>query len=343
MKNENTTIDMHTHFIPPSFEMKAPSHSAWGARIEQRNGQKWAVHEQGFAYPFFETFLGGTAKLEDMDARGIDISLLSLSPTLFFYWINGSDARSFVRMANEELGEIARSSGGRLLGLAALPMQDPDAAAEELRFAVEELGLLGAQIGSSIEDRHLDHDSFSPLWEAADSLGVPIMLHPYYVGPRPGLEDYYLTNIFFNPTDTALAASRLIFSGLFERHSNLRIVLVHGGGFLPYQLGRLDHGWKVRSEPKEKIAKPPSAYLEHFYFDTITHNDAALAWLTEFMGDDRVLMGTDLPYDMGDDDPTTRIDRALSSEASKERVAGMNAMKLFGITQPTDGWKTDDS
>lgn len=333
MSGERTTIDIHTHFIPPSLEEEAPRHPAWGAHIEERDDQKWVVHEQGFAYPMFDTFLAGRAKLEDMDGRDIDISLLSLSPTLFYYWIGDSDARFFVRMANEELADITASSDGRLLGLAALPMQEPSAATKELRYAVEDLGLLGAQIGSSIEDRQLDADEFSPVWEAADDLGVPMILHPYYVGPRPGLEDYYLTNIFFNPMDTALAASRLIFSGLFDRFPGLRIVLVHAGGFLPYQLGRLDHGWRVRTEPKERISKPPSEYLHHFYFDTITHNDEALAWLAEFVGDDRVLLGTDLPFDMGDMDPVSRIERALTSEESKDRVAGANAMKLFGLAQ----------
>jgi aminocarboxymuconate-semialdehyde decarboxylase len=333
VSEQRTVLDAHTHFIPPSFEREAPRRPGWQAHVEQRNDQKWVIHDQGFAYPFFETFLAGTAKLADMDRRGISLSLLSLSPTLFYYWIDAAEARSFLRMANEELAEVSASSDGRLLGLAALPMQDPDAAAEELRYAVETLGLLGAQIGSSIEDRHLDADAFSPVWAAADELDVPMMLHPYYVGPRPGLGDYYLTNIFFNPMDTALAASRLIFSGLFERHRNLRILLVHGGGFLPYQVGRLDHGWRVRPEPKERISKPPTEYLDHFYFDTITHNDEALAWLAAFVGDDRILLGSDLPFDMGDMDPVGRIDRALDTEESKDRVAGENAMKLFGLTR----------
>jgi aminocarboxymuconate-semialdehyde decarboxylase len=333
MHEGRRVVDMHTHFIPSEFVTRADETPAWEARVERRNGSRWVVHDQGFAYPLDESFLGGDAKMEDMDERGIDVSIMSLSPTLFYYWIDAAESRSFARMANNALAEAVAASGGRLAGIASLPLQDPAGAADELRYAVEDLGLLGAQIGSSLERAPLDGDEFTPLWEAADELRTVLMLHPYYVGPLPGLEDYYLTNIFGNPMDTALAASRLIMSGLFERFSNLRIVLVHGGGFLPYQIGRLDHGWRVRPEPKQTVPRPPSDYLKHFWFDTITHNDRALAWLVEFVGDDRVLLGTDLPYDMGDQDPIGRVERSIAEESARELVAGRNTLKLFGLAE----------
>jgi aminocarboxymuconate-semialdehyde decarboxylase len=326
-------VDIHTHFIPEEFVRRANDTPAWQAHIEPRDGERWVVHDQGFAYPWFDTFLGGAAKLADMDQRQIDVSIMSLSPTLFLYWIDSGEGRAFARLANESLADVARESNGRLLGLASLPMQDPGAAAAELGHAVDELGLLGAQIGTSVEGRHLDAEQFAPFWDAADQLRAVLILHPYYVGPRPGLEDYYLTNSFGNPQDTALAACRLILSGLFDRWPNVRIVLVHGGGFLPYQAGRLDHAWHVRPEPKQKLHRPPTEYLSHFWFDTITHNDRALAWLADFVGDDRVMLGTDLPYDMGDGDPVGRVERSIASEEGRERVVGANATKLFGAAE----------
>jgi aminocarboxymuconate-semialdehyde decarboxylase len=326
-------VDMHTHFIPEEFVRRAGDTAAWQAHIEQRNGGPWVVHDQGFAYPFFDTFLGGDAKLADMASRHIDVSLMSLSPTLFLYWIGAADGCSFARLANESLAEVARGSNGRIEGVASLPMQDPAAAAEELRYAVEELGLRGAQIGTSVEGKQLDGEEFTPLWEAADALRTVLMLHPYYVGLLPGLEDYYLTNSFGNPQDTALAATRLIHSGLFDRFSRVRVVLVHAGGFLPYQMGRFDHAWRVRPEPKQRLQRPPSDYLEHYWFDTITHNDHALAWLVDFVGDDRVMLGTDLPYDMGDVDPVGRVRRSLASEEARGRVSGANASRLFNLKE----------
>lgn len=326
-----TVIDAHTHFMPASLAEEASRRPEWGIEISRRDGERWVTHEQGFSYPLDETFFGGEPKLADMDARGLDISLMSISPTLFFYWIGAADGMSFARYANDALAETVRRSDGRLAGVATLPMQDPEAAAEELRRAVEELSLRGAHIGTSVEGEYLDESRFAPVLEAADALGVPLIVHPYYVGPRPGLEQFYLTNIFGNPLDTALCASRLIFSGTFETFPNLKVMLVHAGGFLPYQVGRLDHGWEVRPEPKVQLDRRPSEYLDRFSYDTISHHDSALAWLVQLVGDERVVLGTDLPYDMGDPDPVGRVARLALAPESSERVAGANAARLFGI------------
>ena len=326
-----TVIDAHTHFMPASLPAEAARRPEWGIEITRRDGQRWVNHEQGFAYPLDETFFGEDAKLADMDSRGLDVSVMSISPTLFFYWIGAADGASFARYANDALADTVEGADGRLVGVATLPMQDPEVAAEELRRAVEELSLRGAHIGTSVEGAYLDEPRFIPLLEAADALGVPLIIHPYYVGPRPGLEQFYLTNIVGNPLDTALSAARLIFSGSFEVFPNLKVMLVHAGGFLPYQIGRLDHGWDVRPEPKVRLDRRPSEYLDRFCYDTISHHDSALAWLVQLVGDDRVVLGTDLPYDMGDQDPVGRVGRLELRPEAAERVTGANAAELFGI------------
>jgi aminocarboxymuconate-semialdehyde decarboxylase len=326
---QRDAIDVHTHFIPPEF-YEASDHPEWGAHVEDRDGTPWVVHEEGFAYPFDLTFLCAEEKFEDMRMRGIDLSIVSLAPTLFYYWIPVPDATAFARLSNDSLAKAVAESGGKLMALASIPMNDPEGSARELARAVEELGMVGAQIGTTVEGEYIDRDRFLPVWEAADHLHVPLVLHPYYVGPKAGYEDYYLTNIFVNPMDTTLAASRIIFSGLLDRFTNINLVLVHGGGFLPYQMGRLDHGWQVRREPKQKIAARPSDYLDRFYMDSITHNDSALEWLIERVGGDRVVLGTDLPFDMGDDDPVGRLDRVTKGE-TRTRIASTNAVELFGL------------
>jgi len=328
-----TVVDAHAHFIPGSLGAEAARRPEWGVEIGQRDGRPWVSHEQGFAYPLDETFFGGEAKLADMDARGIDFSVMSISPTLFFYWIGSADAASFARYANDALAETVRRSDGRLAGVATLPMQDPVAAAAELRRAVEELALRGAHIGTTVEGGYLDESRFAPVLEAADALGVPLILHPYYVGPMPRFEQFYLTNLLGNPLDTTLCASRLIFSGALEQFGDLKVMLVHAGGFLPYQIGRLDHGWAVRPEPKERLQRKPSEYLGRFYYDTVSHHDSALAWLVDLVGDERVVLGTDLPYDMADQDPVGRLDRLELAPAARERVAGANAARLFGVPE----------
>ncbi|MGH2736600.1 MAG: amidohydrolase family protein [Actinomycetota bacterium] len=326
----STVIDVHTHFIPEEF-FEAGEHPEWGARVEDRGGRPWIVHDQGFAYPFDPTFLCGDEKLADMRRRRIDVSVVSLAPTLFYYWIDSSDSIAFARMANDSLAKAVAGSGGALEGLASLPMQDPDAAADELRRAVHELGLVGAHVGTTIEGDYLDGDRYEVLWAAANELESPVVLHPYYVGSREGFEDYYLTNIFVNPADTTLAAARLIFSGVLDRYPKLTFVLVHAGGFLPYQMGRLDHGWSVRDEPKVSIDRRPSEYLDRFYLDTITHNDSSLRWLIDYAGE-RVVLGSDIPFDMADEDPVGRLERVVKSEAERARIGGGNAVDLFGLS-----------
>lgn len=333
MSTRKIVVDVHTHFVPPTLEEEARSHPAWGIRFEHRDEIPWVVHEQGFQYPVSETFWDPESKLADMDARGFDVSVMSLAPTLFHYWVDAAEGIALARMANDALAAMVEASGGRLVGLAALPMQDPADAARELHRAIEKLGFLGAHIGTTVENRTLDDPALDPVWEMASTLGVPVMLHPYYVSLRPGYEDFYLTNLFANPLETALAASRLIFSGTLDRFPELNFVLVHAGGFLPYQIGRFDHGWNVRPESKLRLGYLPSEALRRFYFDTITHHDAALSWLVELVGEDRVLLGTDLPFDMADDGPVARVERTISGERARELVEGVNAVNLFSVGQ----------
>lgn len=327
---EVQVVDVHTHFIPPFLLEEVSNHRSWQIRVEEKALLPWIQHEEGYGYPVQESFFAGAAKLADMDERAIDRSVLSLTPTLFFYWIDASAADEFCRRSNDFLAEACASSGGRLEGFASLPMQKPERAASELARAVKSLGCRGAAVGTNIEGVTLDDPSLYPVWEAADELRVPIMLHPYYVGPKVGYEDYYLTNTFVNPLDTAAAASRLIFSPVLDRFPNLTFLLVHAGGFLPYQIGRLDHGWSVRPEPKQYLQRPPSEMLDRFYFDTITHNDQALAWLIDLVGEDHVLMGTDLPFDMADVDPVRRLERVTEGER-RTKVAGRNTLELLGL------------
>jgi len=286
----------------------------------------WLVHPQGFRYPLADEFLDARAKLAQMDRLGIDVSALSSAPTLFFYDEPPERAVPFARRSNDALAELVAGER-RLEGLATLPLQAPADAAAELRRAVSELGFRGAQIGTNCGRQQLDAPELEPVFAAAAELEVALVLHPYYVGPKPGLEDFYLTNSVGNPLDTCVAAVRLIHSGILDRLPRLRVVLVHAGGFLPFQLGRFDHAYDVRPEPKAHISRRPSSYLDRFWFDTITHADPALEFLASLVGPDHLVVGTDLPFDMADAAPVDRVRRAgLDPDA-----LGANAVRLFGF------------
>jgi aminocarboxymuconate-semialdehyde decarboxylase len=292
------TIDVHTHYIPPDLLRDARNGAAIdGIRSAVLDGTEWLVHPQGFRYPVWATFHDVEARLASMDERRIDQAVVSISPTLFLYWARPDETVDFCRMANDALARFARASGGRIVAVATLPMQHPDAAVAELHRAVGELGLVGAEIGPAIEDTPLDDPSLRPVLTAAADLGVPLVVHPYYVGSRSGLDEFYLTNLIGNPLATTVCAARLILSGTLDQVGGLDLVLMHGGGYLPYQIGRLDHGHRVRPEASG-CRLPPSAYLDRFAFDTVTHAPAPLRFLVDLVGAERVVYGTDYPFDM---------------------------------------------
>lgn len=323
--------DIHTHFIPPGFlEQVRAGRGLDGIRVEQVDGAEWVAHPQGFRYPAHPTFYDLEAKLAHMDGLGIDVSVLSIAPTLFLYWLEDvAAAADFARQANEAMADFARRSGGRLYAMATVPLQDAEAAATELRHAVRELGHRGALIGTTMEDVPLDDPRLEPFFAEAEALGVPVVLHPYYVGSRPQFADFYMTNLIGNPLETCVAATRMIFSGFLDRHPSLEVVLVHAGGFLPYQIGRLDHGYAVRQETRGAIQQPPSAYLRRFHYDTITHAARPLAFLVDLVGADRVVLGTDIPFDMADERFGEHL--AMLEGEARAMVEGGNAARLFGL------------
>ena len=265
-----------------------------------------------------------------MDEAGIDIALLSIAPPLFLYWIEADGARGAASVMNDAIAAMVAAVPDRFAGLATLPMQDPDAAVAELRRSVQELGLRGAQIGANIEGLPLDDPSLRPVLEEAQRLRVPLLIHPYYVGSTSGLDDFYLTNLQGNPWQTAVAASRLILSGTLDALPNLDLILVHGGGHLLYQIGRLDHGHRVRPEAAAPLLAP-SEYLRRFHFDTLTHSADATRWLVEKVGADRVLFGTDMPFDMGESALEVQVPATRYAADALADITHRNAETLFRL------------
>jgi aminocarboxymuconate-semialdehyde decarboxylase len=331
-------IDTHTHFIP--MELVELLRAGQGPRdlslLEREGEDPLIVHENGLRYPVFPLFHDAAAKLEQMDRDGIEVSLISLSPSLLLYWAEPSETVSAHRVINDAAAAMAGRGGGRLHGVATVPLNDPPAAAAELRRARTELGLVGALIGTSVGDVMLDDPSLEPFFAVADELEVPVLVHPYtnmIAPPGPGLAGFHLANVIGNPTETFIAASRLIVGGVFDRHPGLRVQLVHAGGALPFQLGRLDHAYEARSETKSIARRPPSSYLENFLFDTIAFDPRALDFLIELAGPERVLFGSDLPFDMADMSAVELANRGDSDLA--EKILGGNAIAHYGLTVPT--------
>jgi aminocarboxymuconate-semialdehyde decarboxylase len=325
-------IDAHAHVIPPALvDAMRDGLAPDGIRLEPGGDRTWVVHRQGYRYPLLDDFHDVAARLATMDRHGIDVALLSIAPPLFLYWIEPQAGVAAARLINDAIAAMAEKAPDRFTGLATLPLQDPDAAVAELRRCVSTHRFRGAQIGPHAEGVPLDGERLRPVLAAAAELAVPLIIHPYYVGSSPDLDEFYLTNLQGNPWQTAVCASRLILSGALDALPELDIVLVHGGGHLPYQMGRLDHGHRVRPEAKGCV-HPPSAYARRFHYDTLTHSPAAARWLIDQVGADRVVLGTDIPFDMGAGSLGTQLEGIQLGETDRQAIAHANVERLFGLT-----------
>jgi aminocarboxymuconate-semialdehyde decarboxylase len=326
------TIDVHAHILSEEtirlLQSEAPKVAPKLTDIDEQFG---TLDVAGNVYRHFPR--GGwdlERRLADMSASKVDVQVLSVCPQTFLYGQPPALAAAFARIQNEQLAKLAKARPDHFLGIATLPMQAPNLAADELRHAMRTLGLRGAQIGSNIAGKNLDDPELEPVWAAAAELDAFILVHPINVAGMDRLGSYYLNNLIGNPLDTTIAAACLVFSGVLERYPSLKICLAHGGGFVPYQAGRFLHGWHVRQEPKKKLPKPPTDSLDRFLFDTIVHSKEVLEFLVGNAGAQRVLLGSDYPFDMGMPDGVLQV-RGLSIPAAEQAaILGDRARALLG-------------
>jgi aminocarboxymuconate-semialdehyde decarboxylase len=269
-------------------------------------------------------------RLRDMDANAVDVQVLSPTVFTFFYGQEPSLALTCSMLQNEDIVSVVRQHPGRFLGLGTVPLQAPLMAADELRRSMTTLGLRGAMIGSNVNGRNLDDPALEPFWAAAEELGAFIFIHPHAGVGAERMGSYYLKNLIGLPLETTLAAASLVFGGVLERHPGLKVCLSHGGGFVPYQAGRFQHGWEVRDEAKVKIKNPPSESLGRLFYDTILHSKINLEFLIDAVGPEHVLLGSDYPFDMGNLDCVARVQALSIPEASRDLVLGGYARTLLG-------------
>ncbi|MCC7104668.1 MAG: amidohydrolase [Chloroflexi bacterium] len=256
--------------------------------------------------------------LADMDRMKLDAAAICVMPPTLFYWTEPEVGARISRLSNEGIAEWTRAHPDRFLGLATVPMQDSALAVQELEHAVKILGFRGAEICTNINGLDLDHARFRPVLAAAARLGIPLFLHPQPAGDLRRIQDLFLTNLVGFPAESAIAAARLIFGGVFEELPDLRVILAHGGGYFPYQVGRLDHGWESRPEAKGRIPRKPSEYLANIYCDSLTHSDLSLRFLIDRVGVGHVVLGTDHPFAMGNAAPVDQV-RHLGLPFEQER------------------------
>ena len=331
-KTGTPRIDVHNHVIPlEMLQAIEREPNRYQMTIEVRDGRRRIVREGGHTFPVFEEFSDPAAKVASMDRRGLDIAFISPAPMVFFYWLDADTALEASRIINDGIASMAAAYPDRLRGMGTLPLQHPDAAVAELERVVKEHGFRSIELGTSVEREQLADARFRPVLKRAQELKVFIFAHPYAFTPECGLEGYYLRNLIGNPLQSTIMAANLMYSGALDELKQLKICLAHGGGYVPYQIGRFAHGHKVRKETRALTKTSPYKLMRRFCYDTLTHDPRALRYLIDLVGADRVTIGTDAPFDMGDEAPMDTV-RAVKRLTAKEReqICYRTALSLVG-------------
>ncbi|MHB8132141.1 MAG: amidohydrolase family protein [Mobilitalea sp.] len=324
---------MHAHIIPRACFDINESKAKWPILVVDGSGIETIqdYRRKGMAVNVAQ-MCDPEARIKTMEESDIDMQILSAPPSLMYYDIDIESSLTFSRKMNDNIAEIVRNYPRNFQGMASVPLQDPKIAADELDRAVSELGLKGVEILSNVNGLQLDWPDLAPFFEKAEKLNVPIFIHPYNVAGLDRMKKYYFANFIGNPVDTALAAAHIIFGGVLDKFPKLKICLSHAGGVLPYIIGRWDHGYNVRPEAKTEIHRLPSSYLRSFYFDTIAHSTTTLEFLIASMGADRVILGTDYPFDMADSYPVESVSKVIKlSKEDRSSILGGNVMVMFDI------------
>ncbi len=319
--------DVHNHAVPEAVMEFFAQEPAFGLKV---TGDRHLSGGPEGEYELEPAFYDADAKVANLESHGLEAAVISVDPPFFYYDIDAGASATLAEVVNDGLRNICAKRPDRLRWMATVPLQDPELAATMLAQQ-QRAGCVGVEIGTSTGARRLDDAALEPFWAATEELGLPVMLHPAYQHPHPGFDAFHLTNVIGNMLETTIAIERLILAGVLDRHPGVTVLIVHSGGYVAYQQGRLRHARQVRSYP-ESTPRDPAAYFGRVKFDCLTHDRQALEFLVAKVGADNVLMGTDLPCDMATPEPWTELVAATDYETAC-RIAGENVAEVFGLPQ----------
>lgn len=305
-------IDVHWHYMPASVAGRFPPAPAGHRPIPE--------------------LIDPVLQVAELDRRRIDLAAVSPTPMLLQYQLDPTDGLNLHREVNDGVAELVAAYPTRFVGLGTVPLQETALAVAELERAMQVKGLRGVMIGTNVNGRNLDEPEFRPFFRTAAEMGAFVFVHPMAVLAPERLSRYYLTNLFGNPAETAITIASLIFGGVYDECPALTCCFAHGGGAFSALIGRWRHGYAVREEPHAFGARPPDEYLPRIYVDSLVHDDRVCRHLISLVGADHMMLGCDMPYDMGADDPVDRIERLDGlSDAEKELIKGGTAQRLLRL------------
>lgn len=271
-------------------------------------------------------------RLTECAATSVDVQVISTVPVLFNYWAKPEHCLDLAKYLNDDIANTCGQYPSKFIGLATLPMQAPELAVKELHRCIKELGLAGIQIGSHVNEWNLDATELDPIWTACEQLDCPVFVHPWDMEQKGRMEKYWFPWLIGMPCETTMAVCALIFGGVLERHPRLRVCLAHGGGAFPFTLGRIEHGFQVRPDICAVVnSKSPLSYIGRIWCDSLVHDPDALELLIKKIGVDRIILGSDYPFPLGEHSPGQLIESNVSlSHSDKAKLLGLNALDFFG-------------
>ena len=329
-------IDIHTHILPENLNEVTNSFSdPRFLRMELIDDQSAMLKKDGEAFRKVDCNCWNHQKrIQECDTTRVDVQVLSTIPVLFSYWAKDDEGLMLSRFLNDHIAKVVRNAPKRFIGLGTVPMQNIDLAIEEMDRCITKLNLPGIEIGSNVNGRNLSEAEFQPIFEHAEKIGCAIFVHPWDMMGQADMQKYWLPWLVGMPAETSRAICSIIFGGILEKYPNLKIALAHGGGTFPFTIGRIDHGFTMRPDlcavDNNKI---PSSYLRHFYVDSLVHDEDALYFLIDKIGEDKIALGSDYPFLLGELLPGNLIEKMDLSDSIKQRMLAGTALEWLGLSE----------
>lgn len=274
-------------------------------------------------------------RIDECDRLGIDVQVLCTVPVMFAYDANPDHAEDLAKLLNDQIAETVAAHPTRFVGLASVPLQDPERAARELVRSVKDLGMAGVQIGSHVNAWNLDEEELEPFWAAAQEVDAAILVHPWDMMGRERMPRHWLPWLVGMPAETSLAMCSVIMGGVLDRYPNLRFCFAHGGGSFPGTLARIKHGFEVRPDLcQTRTTQPPDAYLDRVFVDSILHDHRTLDFVIDVMGASQIVLGSDYPFPLGELQPGRMLATAPIDEATRHAIGWKNTERWLGRPLP---------
>jgi len=329
-------IDIHTHILPREIPAGRALYG-YGGFVELEHhaeGRAKMMRDGEFFREIEANCWDPERRIAECDAARVDVQVLSTVPVMFAYWAKPEDGWDWSRRLNDDLVRTVASKPGRFIGLGTLPMQSTTHAVRELERCVRQLGFPGVQIGTNVNGTNLDDPAFFPIFEAAEALGAAIFVHPWEMCGRDRMKKYWTPWLVGMPAETTLAICSMIFGGVIERLPKLRVAFAHGGGSFPATIGRIDHGFKVRPDLCAVVNKvSPRVYLQRIWYDSLVHDPLMLRYMVDLVGADRIALGTDYPFPLGELEPGRLIETGQFDPATKRQMLWDSAFEWLGVEE----------